>query len=266
MTGSSTTDRKRELDPMRVILGLLANGSSDTLVRIASLAGIAVDLTMTEAEAYSHGTRIRTLLPRVQRAYDALGEPAKLAAASVAAAELSRLDAEMERRLIESLARVGWKIDDGHLIPGTPDLRDMFFPKGSLWDAFVVLRRTLAEASTEITIVDSYCDGTVFELLAGRDVTRLTIRILCSSYAPALAAEARKFVAQFPGVKVEVRRTADFHDRFVVLDRTTCVHVGASLKDAGRAACMISNVDDPTNKAALLAAIEESWRKGVPEH
>jgi hypothetical protein len=35
--------------------------------------------------------------------------------------------------------------------------REMFFPAGSPWDAFVVLRDAFAEAQAELLIVDRYC-------------------------------------------------------------------------------------------------------------
>ena len=59
----------------------------------------------------------------------------------------------------------------------------------------------------------------------------------CSSVASAHRCGLRrtcrkKPAAQRPGVTIEVRRTKDFHDRFIVVDGKTCVQVGASIKDA----------------------------------
>ena len=58
---------------------------------------------------------------------------------------------------------------------------------------------------------------------------------------------------------IEVRRAKDFHDRFVVLDGARCVHIGASINGAGKTAFMISAVEDPANRGALLQQIESSW-------
>lgn len=44
--------------------------------------------------------------------------------------------------------------------------------------------------------------------------------------------DAENFNAQYP--TLEVKYTKAFHDRFLILDRKTAYHVGASLKDAGR--------------------------------
>ena len=82
----------------------------------------------------------------------------------------------------------------------------------------------------------------------------------------AVAAGARAFIEQHPGVTVEVRSTTDFHDRFIVLDRSVCVHVGASIKDAGKKAFMVSRIEDPSNREAMLRQLDESWANGTLVH
>ena len=44
--------------------------------------------------------------------------------------------------------------------------------------------------------------------------------------------DVENFNAQYP--TLEVKYTKVFHDRFLILDRGTAYHVGASLKDAGK--------------------------------
>ena len=68
---------------------------------------------------------------------------------------------------------------------------------------------------------------------------------------------------QYPDVTIQVRTTTDFHDRFIVLDGTVCVHVGASIKDAGKRACMVSRIEDPTNRDAMLGQLNGSWDVGT---
>ena len=41
-----------------------------------------------------------------------------------------------------------------------------------------------------------------------------------------------KFKAQYP--KLSVKATTDFHDRFLIIDKTEVYHIGASIKDAGK--------------------------------
>lgn len=251
---------KDELDPFRVIIGVLATrGDSDLLVGVANAAGLRVDLTMSERDAGTHKTRIRALLPRILAAYDQLGHAARLAVANVALRNFGPSYPDTRDRAIEALALAGWKFQGQELVIGSPELREMFFPKGSQWDGHVVLRGVFNEAQHNLTIVDPYTDSTVFQMLAARPLDGLQVRILCGAWGPAVVAEAKTFMAQHPGVTVEVRQGKDFHDRFVVIDDRSCVHVGASIKDAGKTAFMVNRVEDERNLQAILGALSAAW-------
>jgi hypothetical protein len=251
---------RSNLDPFRVIVGVLATrGDSDLLAGVVSAAGVRVDLRMSQDEDESHKTRIRALLPRIFAAYDELDDQSRLAAANVALGNFGPAYPDTKARAIEALARAGWEVRGDALVVGSPDLREMFFPKGSPWDAHVALRGTFSEAQTTLTIVDPYTDGTVFQMLATQALSGLTVRILCGASGPTVAVEARSFMTQYPGVTIEVRQGKDFHDRFIIIDDHSCIHVGASIKDAGKTACMISRVEDQGNLQAVLAAIRAAW-------
>ena len=202
------------------------------------------------------------MTPRILAAYDGLSELAALGAANALVAALRGRD-EILDQVADALRRVGWQIRDGELEVVDADVREMFFPKGSRWDAYVVLRELFAEAATELVVVDAYCDNTLFSLLATRSESPLTVRILCWQSATAVAGEAAAFVAQFPGWVVHVRHTKDFHDRFVVIDGESCVHIGASINGAGKTAFMISRVEDQANRDALLGQIKASWAGAI---
>ena len=75
--------------------------------------------------------------------------------------------------------------------------------------------------------------------------------------------EATKFRAQYPGIKLEVRRTREFHDRFLVLDESKCYHLGASIKNAGNPVFMITVLEDADNVRALMAQQAQSWNGGL---
>ena len=47
---------------------------------------------------------------------------------------------------------------------------------------------------------------------------------------------------QYP--TLDVKYTKVFHDRFLILDRKTAYHVGASLKDAGKKCFGINLIED----------------------
>jgi hypothetical protein len=256
---------KNDLDPFRIVVGILATrGVSDLLVGVTIAAGLRFDLRTSEEENAKDGTRIRALLPRIVAAYDTLDDQARLAAANVALGSISPAYPDTKARAIEALSRAGWEVRGDALVVGSADLREMFFPKGSQWDAHVALQDVFREAQTALAIIDPYASSTFFQMLVTRPLSRLSVRILCAAYASAVAAEGKKFMAQYPGVTVEVRQGKDFHDRFIVVDDRSCIHIGASIKDAGNTAFMISRVEDEKNLKAILTALRASWTSARP--
>ena len=123
------------------------------------------------------------------------------------------------------------------------------------------IREILRGARQSITVVDAYVDGTIFELLGSREAPVDSVRILTLKFPDDFALEAGKFRAQYPKVNVELRKTKTFHDRFLVIDGAQCWHLGASIKDAGMKAFMISQVEGEESRAALLAQFEQSWQR-----
>lgn len=66
--------------------------------------------------------------------------------------------------------------------------------------------------------------------------------------------DAENFNAQYP--TLEVKYTKVFHDRFLILDRETAYHVGASLKDAGKKCFGINLIQDAGIIRDILQRLE----------
>lgn len=62
------------------------------------------------------------------------------------------------------------------------------------------------------------------------------------------------FNAQYPSL--EVKYTKAFHDRFLILDRETAYHIGASLKDTGKRCFGISLIQDAGIIRDILQRLE----------
>lgn len=75
--------------------------------------------------------------------------------------------------------------------------------------------------------------------------------------------EAKIFLAQNKNIKIQVKKSKQFHDRFIILDDTECWHVAASIKDAGIRAFMLNQVLDEENRKALISQLKNSWSAGV---
>ena len=73
--------------------------------------------------------------------------------------------------------------------------------------------------------------------------------------------EAQSFSKQY-GVSVEIRTTDALHDRFIVSDDARCWHLGASIKDLGIRAALISEVASQTISSAVGKELDAIWQAG----
>jgi hypothetical protein len=92
--------------------------------------------------------------------------------------------------------------------------------------------------------------------------SKATVRILTDHMKGDFRLEGRKFVAQY-GHSVEIRRTSNYHDRFIVVDRKRCWHIGASIKDAGKKAFAFSELARPELVKFVIADVNTQWSNAI---
>ena len=137
-----------------------------------------------------------------------------------------------------------------------------FFAPGTQHDGFVAVRELIATVGKSILIADNFVDQTLWPLLTNLP-NGASIRILTRNLPPDFGTEARKFAKQY-GITVEVRTTDTIHDRFVFCDDKRCWHLGASIKDFGVRAALISEVTSPIIASAVHAQLEAIWQASKP--
>lgn len=143
-----------------------------------------------------------------------------------------------------------------------PELRcEMFFPKGAVHEAYIEVRGILEQAREEIRIIDPYIDGSLLSMLTILKQP-MRVSILTGHRLPGdFGMELDKFLEQYKSFEIAIRQASDFHDRFLVVDRRDYYHLGASIKDAGKKAFMVSRVEDESNISALAEALKITWEK-----
>ena len=142
--------------------------------------------------------------------------------------------------------------------------REVFFVKGSDHDAYVHIRSILQTVKADMFIIDPYMDGSIYLALATLAPTTMNVRILTSKHPADFALETKKFTKQHGGFVVEVRTTKDFHDRFIILDRTRCYLLGASIKDAGNKGFTIVPLQEPSIVRFILDHADQVWATAAP--
>ena len=126
----------------------------------------------------------------------------------------------------------------------------ILFFKGQMFDAFSCIADIIRTAKTEIILIDGYVDTATLDLLSkkkkGVKVEIYTMQNNCKL----TASEIADFNKQYAGLTVNY--TTEFHDRFMIIDRKSLYHIGASIKDAGKKAFEISQIDDDKQVAEIL--------------
>ncbi len=161
-------------------------------------------------------------------------------------AEVFRRVEAVERRQIATDTKVDAilaRLDAGESPP-----QGVFFA-GQLWDACSLVEHLVARAKASILLIDSWVGPGTLDMLAKKR-SGVSVEIVTTSKGGKLAAsDLAKFNAQYP--TLSVRTSANFHDRFLILDDKELFHIGASLKDLGRK-CFAFSTLDPT----LIPAIK----------
>ena len=115
------------------------------------------------------------------------------------------------------------------------------FFDGQIYDAFSLIVSLIQKAEKEITLIDGYVDVGTLNLLSKKN-ENVSVTIYTQKRTRLTKTDAENFNAQYP--TLEVKYTKAFHDRFLILDRETAYHVGASLKDAGKKCFGINLIQD----------------------
>jgi len=98
---------------------------------------------------------------------------------------------------------------------------------GHQYDAFKQITDIVGRATQLLRVVDNWIDVSVLDTLSARR-SGVTIQVLTKKPFPGLKAAVDAFNKQHG--PIEVRLTAEFHDRFVYIDQLEVWALGASLR------------------------------------
>lgn len=127
------------------------------------------------------------------------------------------------------------------------------FFDGQIYDAFSLIVSLIQKAEKEIMLIDGYVDVGTLNLLSKKN-DNVSVAIYTQKRTRLTKTDVENFNAQYP--ILEVKYTKVFHDRFLILDRETVYHVGASLKDAGKKCFGINLIQDAGIIKDILQRLE----------
>ena len=138
-------------------------------------------------------------------------------------------------------------------------MRDKTFPPqkvfydGQIYDAFDQMKKFVRMAKAELIVIDPYFDDSVLPLIAQKR-PGVSVLVVKNHRKDLLhAVDVAKFNAQH-GNTLTVKESAVFHDRFLIIDKATLIHVGASLNYLGKRCFAFASLDK-SNIPDILAKI-----------
>jgi hypothetical protein len=247
------------LHPWGIIFDYIMNLSSDQICRIIDLTGLQVNWTITAEQEFSDKTRKRAYRSKISSAYNQLDENEKLLTTQNIVNQLSQ-EGDLSEKLNGQLDKIGWTIVSGTLTSDNVNVIERFFPKGTEHDSYVMIRTIIQKTLSNIIIIDPYLDSTILEML-GTLTINPNIKILSHKLPLDFNSEIERYKIQHSEVEIEVRKTEEFHDRFIIINDNECYHIGSSIKDSGSKSYMISKIEDVHNISSLVGQFKKSWDK-----
>ena len=159
--------------------------------------------------------------------------------------ELKQL--EYQKNTDERFARIFRYIEDH------AEAAQKVFFEGQIYDAFSLITSIIQKAGKEIILIDGYVDVSTLNLLAKKN-NGVSVQIYTFANSLLTDRDINTFNEQYP--LLTVKRTSVFHDRFIILDKRTTYHIGASIKDAGKKCFGISQMEDPSIVNSLLTRLQ----------
>ena len=127
------------------------------------------------------------------------------------------------------------------------------FFDGQIYDAFEQMKKFVRMAKRELIIIDPYFADSVLPLIAQKRKDVEIVVIKNSRNKLLHDVDVAQFNAQYAN-SLTVKVSDKFHDRFLIIDKTTLIHVGASLNHLGKKCFAFSSLDK-SNIPDILAKI-----------
>lgn len=132
---------------------------------------------------------------------------------------------------------------------------------GLVFDYFDEIRKAIETAKVDILFIDPYLDAEFVSRYLPHIAATVTIRLLGRKSIQTLVPAVEVFKQQ-SNQAIQVRTATGFHDRFIIVDDSTCYQSGSSFKDgAKRAPTTITEIIDAF--PAVKSTYEDIWAKAT---
>lgn len=175
---------------------------------------------------------------------------------------ISRLKSETRQAFQIMKSQLVMAIEELKLLTNSENfglaIRERIFTKGLYYDSSKMLKQIIQSAKDSLYIIDNYIDENILEFFLLKE-SQVKIEIITSKIPKELNHMIISFIKQHK--EFEVRTSADYHDRFIIVDKKTFFHFGQSLKDLGNKVFMFSKIEEEENKKMLLNKWKNDWNE-----
>ena len=119
------------------------------------------------------------------------------------------------------------------------EVKQNIFFDGQIYDAFSFIVGLVKKAKKEIILIDNYVDVNTLNILCKKN-KGVDVVITTEGKGNLSTKDITKFNAQYQ--KLSVKTNTDFHDRFLIVDKTEVYHIGVLIKDAGKKSFGITKI------------------------
>jgi len=135
------------------------------------------------------------------------------------------------------------------------EIKQGIFYDGQVYDAYIFVSDLIKRATKSIILIDNYIDDSVLTLLSKRD-ENIPVTIYTKNITKQIQLDLKKYNEQYP--KIEIKKFASSHDRFLIIDEKIVYHIGASLKDLGKKWFAFSKLE--IDALDILLKLEGKWK------
>mgnify|MGYP003300016091 CR=1 FL=1 len=125
--------------------------------------------------------------------------------------------------------------------------KNEIYLSGQVYDAYSKIIDILFLAKNSITIIDSYADKYVLDMISKVNVS---VTIVLSTKSRLSELDINKYNQEYDNLTLIYNDT--FHDRFIILDNKKLYNLGTSLNNAGVSTFMINKIKDERLLSVIL--------------
>ena len=125
-------------------------------------------------------------------------------------------------------------------------------PANSEYDSIRMVSRLIAQAKSELLVIDPYADVTLLDILSEK-APGVSVRLICKDRGKPARSEIEKFNRQYKGLTVE--HSDSLHERYILIDNAELYNLGSSINYLG---CRVTSYStrDPSEIKKLHALLQ----------